>query len=453
MIDFLKEAAGVAPSPRQLMWYDTGFYAFIHFGMNTFTDQEWGTGKEPESLFDPKGLDCRQWARVLREAGIKGMVLTAKHHDGFCLWPSKYTEHSVKNAPCKRDVVAEAASACREEGIRFGVYLSPWDRNSELYGTPEYNDYYCNQLEELLTQYGDLFCIWFDGACGEGPNGKKQEYDFPRYIEMIRKYQPGAVIFGGPDVRWCGNEAGSSRVSEWAVVPGELYELADIQTGPGPLAGEGSLSYMGCTDGLIGTMSSILYSKGLAFLPSEVDTSIRPGWFWHSQEEPRPLKKLFQIYLGSVGGNACLNLNIPPNRDGLLDERDITRLKELRALLDKEFGTPLKAKVEKIDGKYPTQPVYLVTLDKPVPRVKYVELREDISKGQRVESFRIEYAGGGDYPLFQGTTIGNRKICALTDPFAEQNRLLDDTGDQVEQIVVRVTAARGEVFIKNIDLF
>ena len=254
-------------------------------------------------------------------------------------------------------------------------------------------------------------------------------------------------------MRWCGNEAGSSRVSEWAVVPGELYELADIQTGPGPLAGEGSLSYMGCTDGLIGSMSSILYSKGLAFLPSEVDTSIRPGWFWHSQEEPRPLKKLFQIYLGSVGGNACLNLNIPPNRDGLLDELDITRLKELRALLDKEFGTPLKAKVEKIDGKYPTQPVYLVTLDKPVPRVKYVELREDISKGQRVESFRIEYAGGGDYPLFQGTTIGNRKICALTDPFAEQNRLLDDTGDQVEQIVVRVTAARGEVFIKNIDLF
>lgn len=455
MMDFLKEAAGVVPSPRQLMWYETGFYAFIHFGMNTFTDKEWGTGKEPESLFDPKGLDCRQWARTLREAGIKGMVLTAKHHDGFCLWPSKYTEHSVKNSPCKRDVVAEAAHACREEGIRFGVYLSPWDRNSQFYGTPEYNDYYCSQLEELLTQYGELFCVWFDGACGEGPNGKKQEYDFPRYIELIRKYQPGAVIFGGPDVRWCGNEAGSSRVSEWAVVPGELYELADIQTGPGPLAGEGSLSYMGCTDNFIGGMSNILYSRGLAFLPAEVDTSIRPGWFWHSQEEPRSLKKLFQIYLGSVGGNACLNLNIPPNRDGLLDERDIARLKELRALLDQELGAPLGAEVEKTEEGYATQPVYLVTLHKPVSKVKYVELREDISKGQRVESFRIEatFPDGSEYPLFQGTTIGNRKICALTDPFAEQNKLLDDSGDQIDKLVVRVTAARDEVFIKDIRLF
>lgn len=455
MIDFLKEAARVVPSERQLMWYDTNFYAFIHFGVNTFTDKEWGTGDEPESIFNPEKLDCRQWARVIKNAGMKGMVLTAKHHDGFCLWPSKYTEHSVKNSPCKRDVVKEAAEACREAGLRFGIYLSPWDRNSKYYGTPEYNDYYCSQLEELLTGYGELFCIWFDGACGEGSNGRKQKYDFPRYIELIRKHQPGAVIFGGPDVRWCGNEAGSSRASEWAVVPGELYELADIQTGPGPYAGEGSLSYISCTDSQIGGINNIMYSRGLTFLPAEVDTSIRPGWFWHREEEPRPLKKLFEIYLGSAGGNACLNLNIPPTREGLLDERDAARLEEFRALVDRELGRPLGAKVEKLSDGFATQPEYLITLDTPVPRVKYVEIMEDISKGQRIESFRVEAMtpSGNEYPLFQGTTVGNRKICALTDPFAEQNRLLDDSADHVDRLLVRVTAARDEVFLKSIRIF
>ncbi len=455
MVDFLKEAAGVVPSPRQLKWFDVGFYAFIHFGVNTFTDREWGDGKEPESIFDPKRLDCGQWARAIRDAGMKGMILTAKHHDGFCLWPSEYTEHSVKNAPGGRDVVGEAAKACREAGLKFGIYLSPWDRNSRYYGTPEYNDYYCNQLEELLTGYGELFCVWFDGACGEGPNGKKQVYDFPRYIELIRKYQPDAVIFGGPDVRWCGNEAGSSRISEWAVVPGELYEHADIQTGSGPMAGEGALNHLSCADSTLGGMSSILYSKGLTFLPAEVDTSIRPGWFWHEKEDPRPLKTLFQIYLGTVGGNACLNLNIPPNRDGLLDERDVARLKELRSLLDQELGNPLDITVEKTPGGFATQPEYVVTLKKPVPKVRYVELCEDLEKGQRVENFRVECAshGGSDYPMFQGTTIGNRKICVMTDPFAEQNRLLDDSGDKVEQLVIRVTAARDEVFLKSIRIF
>lgn len=455
MVDFLKEAAGVVPSPRQMKWFDVGFYAFIHFGVNTFTDREWGDGKEPEQIFDPKKLDCGQWARTIRDAGMKGMILTAKHHDGFCLWPSKYTEHSVKNAPGGRDVVGEAAKACQEAGIKFGVYLSPWDRNSKYYGTPEYNDYYCNQLEELLTGYGELFCVWFDGACGEGPNGKKQVYDFPRYISLIRKHQPDAVIFGGPDVRWCGNEAGSSRASEWAVVPGELYEHSDIQTGPGPMAEEGVLDHLYSTDSAIGGISSILYSKGLAFLPAEVDTSIRPGWFWHEKEEPRPLKKLFQIYLGAVGGNTCLNLNIPPNRDGLLDERDVARLKELRSLLDQELGNPLDITVEKKLGGYATQPEYVVTLKNPVSKVRYVEIREDLTKGQRVENFKVEatFPDGGEYPLFQGTTIGNRKICAMTDPFAEQNRLLDNSGDKVEQLIIRVTAARDEVFLKSIRVF
>lgn len=244
-------------------------------------------------------------------------------------------------------------------------------------------------------------------------------------------------------------------MSEWAVVPSELCPLAPVQTGPGPLAGEGDLAYLYNTDRFVGSVSNILYSKGLSFVPSEVDTSIRPGWFWHSQEEPRPLRTLFEIYLGAVGGNACLNLNIPPNRDGLLDERDVARLMELRHLLDQEFGNPLDATVKQQEGGYPTQPAYLITLEYPVSRVKYVELQEDIEKGQRIETFRIEavFHEGNNYPLYQGTTVGNRRICALADPFAEQNRLLDSSGDRIDRLLVKVTAARGRVSLKQIKVY
>ena len=318
MIPFLKEAAHVRPSQKQLDWLDMESYAFVHFSPNTYTDLEWGHGDEPESIFNPTKLDCDQWVESIKSAGMKGMVLTAKHHDGFCLWPSKYTEHSVKNCPVKRDIVKEASDACRRGGIKFGFYLSPWDRNSKYYGTPEYNDYFCNQLTELLTQYGEIFYVWFDGACGEGPNGKKQVYDFPRYHELIHKYQPNAVIFSdyGPDIRWCGNEAGVARHSEWAVVPSELCTRAQVQTGPGPLADEGDLSYMYNTDEEIGAMSNILYSKGLCFVPAEIDMSIRPGWFWHEKEEPHSLERLFKTYLTSVGANACFNMNVPPKQGG-----------------------------------------------------------------------------------------------------------------------------------------
>ena len=237
---FLQSAAHVTPSARQMAWFDTEFYAFLHFGVNTFTGREWGDGTESPAIFNPERLDCDQWAEAVKAAGARGMVITAKHHDGFCLWPSKYTEHSVKNSPWrdgKGDVVREVAEACRRAGLKFGFYLSPWDRNCALYGTPEYNDYYKAQLTELLTEYGDVFIVWFDGACGEGPNGKKQEYDFPGYIELVRKYQPNAVIFndGGPDVRWIGNESGTARFAEWAVMPRELAHRAEVQTGPAPL--------------------------------------------------------------------------------------------------------------------------------------------------------------------------------------------------------------------------
>ncbi len=457
MMEFLQQAAQVKPSARQLAWYEIGQYAFIHFGVNTYTDKEWGDGTEAESIFDPKKLDCDQWVRAAKSAGLKGIVLTAKHHDGFCLWPSQYTEHSVKNSPGSPDVVRACSEACARCGLKFGFYLSPWDRNSPLYGTEAYNDYFCNQLEELLTGYGPIFYVWFDNACGEGPGGKKQVYDFDRYFQLIRKHQPQAVIFNdyGPDVRWCGNEAGKPRRSEWAVVPKELCKNAPTQTGPGPLADQGTLDYLYNTEEMVGDLPVILYSKGLVFTPAEIDTSIRPGWFWHPQEEPHSLERLFHIWLSSVGANAGLNLNLPPNRDGLIDQRDVDRLAQLGELLEKEFGHPLKTQMIPEKTEHTTQPVYRIQVPENCPEVRYVELREDIAQGQRVESFRIEAQSedGSRFPLFQGTTIGNRKICQLADPFADQNQLTRTIATGVHSIRVRVTAARGPVAMKEIILY
>lgn len=454
MQTFLQQAARVRPSKKQLDWFAMESYAFVHFSPNTYTDREWGLGDEPESIFNPQKLDCDQWAEAICSAGLKGMVLTAKHHDGFCLWPSKYTEHSVKNSPFKGDVVKLASEACRRHGLKFGFYLSPWDRNSPYYGTPEYNDYFCNQLTELLTSYGEIFYVWFDNACGEGPNGKKQVYDFPRYFELIHRYQPNAVIFNdfGPDIRWCGNEAGVARHSEWAVVPTELCYYAQAQTGPGPLADQGDLSFLYNTEEEIGTLSQILYSRGLAFVPSEIDMSIRPGWFWHEKEEPHSLERLFRTYLTSVGANACFNLNVPPNRDGLFDERDVRRLKEYGDLLKKEFGTPIPARVEKVPGCPATQPKYTITFDKPQTDIKYVVLAEDLTQGQRVESFRI-VRNDERLAAYSGTCIGNKRICPLRDPFALQNPLTDDSKAGVTSLTVQITAARDEVFLKDILIY
>lgn len=457
MINFLKEAAKVKPSQKQLDWFALESYAFIHFGPNTFTNKEWGDGTEEPAIFNPVKLDCNQWVDAIKAAGMKGMVLTAKHHDGFCLWPSKYTEHSVKNSPLQRDVVKEAAEACKRGGIKFGFYLSPWDRNSKYYGTPEYNDYFCNQLTELLTEYGDIFYVWFDNACGEGPNGKKQVYDFPRYFELIRQYQPNAVIFNdfGPDIRWCGNEAGAARHAEWAVIPSELCYYSDVQSGPGPMASEGNLSWLYNTEKELGTMANILYSKGLTFTPAEINMSIRPGWFWHPEEEPHSLERLFNTYLLSVGANSCFHLNLPPTTEGLIDERDVKRLKELKTLLDSQFAKEVPFRLEKEESAPATQPYYRLILDKPIKGLKYVILQEDIAQGQRVESFRItaDFSSGNQYPIYQGTCIGYKKICQLQDPFAGQNPLTDDTAETISQIQIRITAARDEALIKSIKLY
>lgn len=455
MIDFLKEAVSVVPSQRQLDWFDVGFYAFIHFGVNTFTDREWGLGDEPEEIFDPRKLDCDQWVEAVKSAGMKGLILTAKHHDGFCLWPSKYTEHSVKNSPCKRDVVKEAAEACKRGGIKFGVYLSPWDRNCELYGTDAYNDYYCNQLTELLTGYGDLFCVWFDGACGEGPNGKKQVYDFDRYFELVRKYQPGAVCFGGPDTIWCGNEEGVGRECEWSVKPVEVAGLSEVQTGPGPLYGRGDMTHVNAMSQNTGELSMILFSKGLTFTPSEIDTSIRPGWFWHEQEELRSLEDLFRVYVGSVGGNCCLNLNIPPNRDGLLDERDVKRLKELGELIQDRFGTEVPVKLVDRSKGDSIQREYEIVFEEPYNAIRTLVLEEDLTHGQRIESFEVFWhkEGYGPLPIYQGHTVGNKKICLLHDPHGRSPVVFDKEKNPDEHLFFKITAARDTVYLKNVTVY
>ena len=455
MTDFIKQAANVVPSKKQLDWFELEQYAFIHFGVNTYTDKEWGDGTEAESIFNPTRLDCDQWVEAIKSAGLKGMVLTAKHHDGFCLWPSKYTEHSVKNSPVKTDIVKEASDACRRGGIKFGFYLSPWDRNSKLYGTPEYNDYFCNQLTELLTGYGEIFHVWFDNACGEGENGIKQEYDFERYFELIRKYQPNATIYNdfGPDVRWCGNEAGSGRECEWAVVPHELCKFSRKQTEKGPLSDKGNLSFIFNTNSRIGGLHQIIFSNGLAFVPSEIDTSVRKGWFWHESEDPKSIEELFNIYLNSVGNNACLNLNIPPNKDGLIDEKDILMLKKYGDFIKNTFSSPVSYNVQ-TDEENELQPEYTLDLNKPVSELKYVVLAEDISKGQRVDEFMIypDKFGGSSFPLYKGGTIGNKKICCLQYPFAEQNPLLADNIDTYK-LKIKIVSARDKVQLKDIKVY
>ncbi|RYZ59326.1 MAG: alpha-L-fucosidase, partial [Chitinophagaceae bacterium] len=299
----VRKAAHVVPSPRQLKWQQMELTAFFHFGVNTFTGREWGDGKEDPKVFNPTALDARQWVREAKAAGFKLVILTAKHHDGFCLWPTATTAHSVKSSlwkDGKGDVVKEVAQACKEYGISFGVYLSPWDRNAAVYGTEAYNDFFIAQLTELLTGYGKVDEVWFDGANGEGPNGKKQVYDFERYYKHIRKLQPQAVIaVMGPDVRWVGTETGYGREQEWSVVPANNLNpegiAANSQQG---LAFKPQGDMMGND---LGSREKIKTAKGLVWYPAETDVSIRPGWFYHEKddEKVKTTEKLLDIYYSS----------------------------------------------------------------------------------------------------------------------------------------------------------
>ena len=325
------------PSERQIAIARMEFYAFICFNMNTFTDREWGDGKESPSLFNPTEYDPSQWIDAIASAGMKGGILVCKHHDGFCLWPSRYTDHSVRNSSFQDgngDVVRDVADACRKKGLAFGVYLSPWDMNAPMYGQGKaYDDYFCSQLTELLTGYGEIFSVWFDGACGEGPNGKVQVYDWERYYALIRQLQPGACIsVSGPDVRWCGNEAGDTRESEWSVLPTGFDTPEEVaaksQQSDNTTFREKKISDM---ERDLGSRSFLEGAKGLTWRPAETDTSIRPGWFYHAHEDEnvRSTETLLDIWYRTVGGNSTLLLNIPPDRRGLLHETDVLRLREM----------------------------------------------------------------------------------------------------------------------------
>jgi alpha-L-fucosidase len=389
------------PSAAQLRWQRDELALFLHFGVNTFTDREWGDGTESPELFDPAALDAGQWARSARAAGAKAMILTAKHHDGFCLWPTRTTSHSVGASPWRGgsgDVVREFVDACAAEGLRAGLYCSPWDRNAPSYGsgTP-YNDLYCDQLTELLTGYGSIAEVWFDGANGEGPNGRRQAYDWPRFFGLVHRLQPEAVIFSdaGPDVRWIGNEQGMAGDPNWSTVD------------------PASVPYPGAEGEAV--IQSLLHGDpaGSAWRPGETDTSIRPGWFYHAVEDGqvKTVEQLVGLYFTSVGRNSKLLLNVPPTREGLLYPVDVDRLLGMRQALDRLFATDLASGVTP-GWRQTGERTAEATLDlgRSVP-VGIVWLSEGIELGQIVSSYAIEGLSGDTWrPLSTGTTIGYRKL-------------------------------------------
>jgi len=423
---------GPVPSPRQLQWHEMEFYGFLHFTVNTFTDKEWGYGDEAPAIFNPTDFDAEQIVRTAQEAGMKGLILTAKHHDGFCLWPSKYTEHSVKNSPWKGgrgDVVKEISDACRKYGLKFGIYLSPWDRNHKDYGRPEYITYFRNQLRELLTSYGPVFEIFLDGANGgDGHYGGAREarrinretyYDWATTWQLVRELQPSACLFSdaGPDVRWVGNERGIAGDPCWATsnredfIPGRADE-ARLNRGDRP---------------------------GTHWVPAECDVSIRPGWFYHEKEDGRVRtpQNLVDLYYSSVGRGASLLLNLPPDRRGRIHENDVASLREFRRLLDATFAKDLaqgaKVSASNVRGRGDARfaprnvidnnrnfywatddqiktPEMILDLGREVT-FNVVRLREYLPLGQRVEAFALDQWREGQWIEFaSGTSIGNCRL-------------------------------------------
>lgn len=412
---------GATPSESQLQWHELEYYMFIHFGPNTFTNVEWGEGNEDPKIFNPIQLDCKQWAATAKQAGMKGIIITAKHHDGFCLWPSKYSTHTVRESLWKNgegDVLRELSDACREYGLKFGVYLSPWDRNHPDYGTSEYNQVFVNMLGEVLTNYGDVFEQWFDGANGEGPNGKKQEYDWPLFNSTVYKHQPNAIIFSdaGPGCRWVGNEKGFAGLTNWntlnvkKVYPGypDYHELT-----PG-------------------------HEDGTHWVPAECDVSIRPGWFYSpdTDDQVKSLDELVEIYYGSVGRGSNLLLNVPVDRRGLIPYADSVRLMELAEVIRNSFDENLAVMGEVsassafnnfnakhlVDNDVRTYWAAAdslaeieLTLNDPKTFNRIV-LQEGIEFGQRVKAFAVDVWKDGRYEeLDRQTTIGYKRILSFNE--------------------------------------
>ncbi|MBD1259410.1 alpha-L-fucosidase [Maribacter polysiphoniae] len=449
------------PSERQLAWHGLEYYAFVHFNMNTFTNMEWGTGGESPQQFNPTELDTRQWAKVVKDAGMKGIILTAKHHDGFCLWPTKTTEHSVKNSPWKEgkgDVLKDLSEACKEYGLKFGVYLSPWDRNHAAYGQLEYIDVFHEQLRELLTNYGEVFEVWFDGANGGsgyygGANetrkvDNKTYYAWDKTVAIVRELQPNAVIFsdGGPDVRWVGNEQGWAEETNWSIMRRDgMYP--------------GWPRYMELRSG---------HEDGTHWLPAEADVSMRPGWYYHPAEDHqvKTLPQLLDIYYNSVGRNTSLLLNLPVDKRGLVHEREVEVLMDFRRRLDLEFGTELaqgikvtatdergdkaEYKAANVNDGDPetywatndgvTRASVILEFDAPT-KVNRILLQEYIPLGQRVKNFIVSAEIDGKWHEIDGqTTIGNKRILRFKTV-------------EADKIKVQIMDAKGPIALSNIALY
>lgn len=408
-------AATVRPSPRQLRWQQLGFTAFVHFGMNTFTDREWGEGSEDPRTFAPSDFDAEQWVATFAGAGMQGVVLTAKHHDGFCLWPTKTTDHCVRSSVWrdgKGDVVGEVAAACKRHGLAFGVYLSPWDRHQPSFGTKAYNQLFQAQLLELCSLYGPLFEVWFDGA--HCPSDDPALFDWQAHFRLVRQLQPDAVIaITGPDVRWVGNEAGATRAQEWSVLPLDTADGGDFVDSRAAWQSLWRLRDRNQQQDL-GSRAQLQAARRLCWWPAETDVSIRPGWFYHAAEDARVkgLDTLLDCWFGAVGGNAVLLLNVPADRRGRIADPDVAVLQDLGRYLDATFGRDL--------GEGGRRKTYAkageVYFQVPVT-VDVFDLREDVAAhGQCVEGFRIDtFDGSAWHVLLHSGTIGLRR-CLRTAP-------------------------------------
>lgn len=450
------------PSPSQLAWHQMEMNAFVHFTTNTFTGKEWGYGDESPAVFNPTDLDVDQWLRTFKNAGFKGVILTCKHHDGFCLWPSAYTAHSVKSSPWKNgkgNIVKEVSDACKKYNLKFGVYLSPWDRNHKDYGSAAYVEYYRNQLKELFGTYGPVFEMWFDGANGgDGYYGGKREkrsingatyYDWPTTLAVVRDMEPNIIFFSdaGPGVRWVGNENGVAGETNWCTLSRDT--LFAGKAGIEKLLNEGA-------------------ENGKEWIPAETDVSIRPGWFYHAEQDSlvKSPEKLFDIYLTSVGRGSTLLLNMPPDRRGKIHENDVKSLEGFRAKLDREFGTNLALKAPATasatrgnskafaatnltDGNKET---YWATDDDVAAAsveinlaakrtVKYILLQEYITLGQRIKEFTVEaWKDGAWETVATATTIGYKRILKIEPT---------DT----DKIRVNFLASRASLVISNIEVY
>lgn len=463
----VERLTAVRPTEIQAKVSDMEYYSFIHYGMNTFTGVEWGTGKEEPSQFCPTVVDTDQWVRTLKESGSSGIIFTAKHHDGFCLFPSDYTEHDIAGSPYQGgngDICQQMAESCKKYDMKLGFYLSPWDMHEETYGTDAYNDFFVNQLTELCTRYGELFCFWFDGARADDEEVGDWQYDFERYYQVIRELQPNAAIENcGPDVRWIGNEAGQARESEWSVISSGNASVEDVmdnsQQGAADTKKLQSVSYEAEDRG---SRELLKDYRDLIWYPAEADVSIHQGWFYTDEGEKakmRTAKELENIYYKTVGGNALLLMNVPPNKDGVIADKDVKLLQDFKARIDKTFEKKLSPKTQAV-GKESAHEIdvscgetsYRMGDNENVIRLSFDEkqkvsaivLQEDITQSQRVEAFKI-YAKTpmGYLQVYKGTVIGSKKICLINPMLAKSATEFD----------IVITQSRSNPVIRTVEAY